>query len=534
MYRLRKREAIDVATIERRGETGGFVAPVPLEEQFVEWGTSLETDVMTSLASLAGERMLFDGDNSTGVGGDLSSSTRLVMRMFGFSGMGATIASMGSTLGLIGRNPSVTVEDGTDRQFLETDFGRRVDAKLHDLLERVAALLEADRDHLLAVAHALETHKTISGEDIEAIVEGHVGPVVDGSKYHDPVMRAELETYHAAVVEAMHAQGRVQRPLPVLPGTLVVSATDEPVPVPAAAWSPPAPGPNGGAADPYGYPPSPPGGGNGYPPHPPSPPNGGQPNGYPPPSAAVTADRGCPTTSRVASAAMPEPLSPTTGLGVLHLFCRPTPAADAEAVIAAVKALRADDHQVVSVATLGHKGDIGFMALGPDLWRLRRFQTEITAAGLAVADSFVSLTELSEYAAGVPDDLKQARLFPQLPPEGKPAFCFYPMSKRRAPDQNWFTLPYDDRKELDVRPRCVGPEVRRAGAAGRHRGHWHRRLGVGGHPLRRAPGRPQGGRLHDALRRGIGDLRRVRSLHHRHGRRRGRGARPPSALGTAG
>ena len=41
-----------------------------------------------------------------------------------------------------------------------------------------------------------------------------------------------------------------------------------------------------------------------------------------------------------------------------------------------------------------------------------------------------------------------ARLHPELPPEGKPAFCFYPMSKRRNDGANWFTLDYDDRKRL--------------------------------------------------------------------------------------
>jgi len=117
-------------------------------------------------------------------------------------------------------------------------------------------------------------------------------------------------------------------------------------------------------------------------------------------------------------------------------------------VISAVKAMQSDDHQVVSVATLGHKADAVFMALGPDLWRLRQFQTELQVAGLVVVDSFVSLTELSEYAQGVPEELRQARLFPNLPPEGKRAFCFYPMSKRRQPGQNWFTLPYEERKEL--------------------------------------------------------------------------------------
>jgi chlorite dismutase len=145
---------------------------------------------------------------------------------------------------------------------------------------------------------------------------------------------------------------------------------------------------------------------------------------------------------------MPDPLSPTTGWGVVHLFCKPGPDVDRDAVLAACKSLEADDHQVVTVAMLGHRADACFMALGPDLWRLRRFQTELTAAGMAIVDSFVSLTEVSEYAAGVPDELKQKRLFPQLPPEGKRAFCFYPMSKRRNVGQNWFTLPFDERTEL--------------------------------------------------------------------------------------
>jgi chlorite dismutase len=145
---------------------------------------------------------------------------------------------------------------------------------------------------------------------------------------------------------------------------------------------------------------------------------------------------------------MPDPLAPTVGQGVLHLFCKVGPLADAAAVTAAVKAAEADDVQVVPAAMLGHKADLGVMALGADLWRLRRLQTDLAAAGLDVVDSYVSLTELSEYAQGVPEEMRQARLHPQLPPEGKAAFCFYPMSKRRGDVSNWFTLPYDDRKEL--------------------------------------------------------------------------------------
>jgi chlorite dismutase len=145
---------------------------------------------------------------------------------------------------------------------------------------------------------------------------------------------------------------------------------------------------------------------------------------------------------------MPDPVSPSVGLGVLHLFCKPTPLVDPELVRSAVKAAEADGDQVVPVALLGHKADLAFMALGPDLWRLRRLQSALQSAGLDVVDSYVSMTELSEYSQGVPDEMKQARLYPRLPPEGKPAWCFYPMSKRRLPEQNWFTLPYDERKEL--------------------------------------------------------------------------------------
>lgn len=145
---------------------------------------------------------------------------------------------------------------------------------------------------------------------------------------------------------------------------------------------------------------------------------------------------------------MPEPLVPSTGLGVLHLFCTATAATDRAAVVAAVKAAEGDDLQVVPVAALGHKADVAFMVLGADIWKLRAFQSAVTAAGLVLVDSYVSLTELSEYAKGLPEHMASARLNPVLPPEGMRAWCFYPMSKRRDPEQNWYALPFEERKEL--------------------------------------------------------------------------------------
>ena len=127
---------------------------------------------------------------------------------------------------------------------------------------------------------------------------------------------------------------------------------------------------------------------------------------------------------------MPEALSPTNGWGVLHLFCTPLPDVDREAVVAAVKALEADDHQVVTRRHARPQGRRRLHGARPRPVAAAPLPDRAAAAGLDVVDSYVSLTELSEYAQGVPDELKQARLYPQLPPEGKPAFCFYPMSKR--------------------------------------------------------------------------------------------------------
>jgi chlorite dismutase len=143
-----------------------------------------------------------------------------------------------------------------------------------------------------------------------------------------------------------------------------------------------------------------------------------------------------------------EPVTPATGWGVLHLFCRPTPLFDAEAVVAGVKSAEDAGLQVVTVSMLGHKADACFLALGPDLRTLRRLQSALQAAGLDVVDSYVSLTEVSEYAQGMPEEMLRARLYPTLPPAGKPAFCFYPMSKRREFQHNWYALPYDARDEL--------------------------------------------------------------------------------------
>jgi chlorite dismutase len=173
-------------------------------------------------------------------------------------------------------------------------------------------------------------------------------------------------------------------------------------------------------------------------------------------------------------------VEPSVGWGVLHLFYKVDRAradADPQAgkrVVDAVQSLVDDGHQALLFVVLGHKADLGVMALGPDLARLQQFQHELAGAPIDLVDSYVSLTELSEYTSTEDDErarleadeglsgpaadarlaawrermahYQEQRIHPELPL--KKAICFYPMSKRRTPATNWYSLPFAERKRL--------------------------------------------------------------------------------------
>jgi cell division protease FtsH len=209
---VQKRNVIDTATIQKGADYLGFVKPIPIEEQFTSWRSEYEADIMVSLASLVGERMFFDGDSSSGVSGDLQNATTISLAMEGLWGMGGQYGSYAATRAPHDAHP---VLDGTDRNVLETEFGRRVEASLGALAERTGDLLAQNRARVLAVGHALELHKTISGQDVTAIINGEEGPVVDGRPYREPEFTAELEAYHLRAVSAHGGDRSLPLPVPV-------------------------------------------------------------------------------------------------------------------------------------------------------------------------------------------------------------------------------------------------------------------------------------------------------------------------------
>ena len=208
---------IDIATIEKGQTFLGFVAPIPPEERFTQWRTEFEADIMVSLASLAGERLFFDGDNSSGVRGDLESATSVAADMEGYWGMGSTIA-FHDVIGRSGRADDMRRQSGrgSESDLLLRTLGQRIEKKLEELLAKAEQILRDNRTQVLAVAHALESHKTVTGEDIEAIIDGRPGPLVDGRVYATPEFAVAAEAYHAQALAAHKGHGVIDVPLPLL------------------------------------------------------------------------------------------------------------------------------------------------------------------------------------------------------------------------------------------------------------------------------------------------------------------------------
>ena len=226
-YRTRQHMEIDLATIEKGSDYLGMVASIPPEDQFTRWRSEFESDILVSLASLAGERMFFDGDSSSGVSGDLESATQVASFMEGFWGMGSTVSSYSTAQRLqVGSPGGPGKREGEKPEaMVRRALADRIEDKLGDLLARAETILTENRAQVLALAHALEIHRTLTGDDVEAVIEGREGETVDGSAYRDEEFAVRLEDYHTAAVGAHHGHSRMPIALP--PGRSTVDGPAE-------------------------------------------------------------------------------------------------------------------------------------------------------------------------------------------------------------------------------------------------------------------------------------------------------------------
>jgi cell division protease FtsH len=234
-YRARHHLVIDIATIEKGGTYLGMVSSIKPDDLFTQWRSEYEADVMVSLASLAGEKMFFAGDSSSGVSADLEGATQIATFMEGYWGMGSTVSSHGVThrVGIAGGGRP-GVGEQKEKDLLKSGLGERIEENLETLLQRTEALLAENWLEVLAVTHALETNKTLTGDDIKAVVDGTPGPLVDGTEYHSPEFAEQAKEYHHRVLIAHQQHAAVEVPLPTLNGQVQprgdLVAADTPAP----------------------------------------------------------------------------------------------------------------------------------------------------------------------------------------------------------------------------------------------------------------------------------------------------------------
>ena len=215
-YRVRQHMEIDIATIEKGSDYLGMVSSIPPDDQFTRWRSEYESDILVSVASLAGERMFFDSDNSSGVSGDLESATTIASLMEGHWGMGSTISSHVSNRRFDLGAPGGAKTGKDDAAQLRTALADRIEANLGTLLIRAEQLLVENRNHVLALAHALETFKTLSGEDVAAVIDQKQGSIIDGRPYANSELMAQIETYHDASLVAHREHRKPDVALPVI------------------------------------------------------------------------------------------------------------------------------------------------------------------------------------------------------------------------------------------------------------------------------------------------------------------------------
>jgi ATP-dependent Zn protease len=215
-WRRRERLSIDTVTIEKGQDFLGLVSSVPDEELYTRWQSDYRSDIAVALASLAGERIFFDGDSTSGVAGDLDQATRLASHMIARWGMGDRITAAPS-LDATGTPP--------DHQAIR----EAVEELLTEIYTDVVATIRRDRHLVLSLAHALEVHRSLSGADALAVLGLRRGTLVDGSTYEQDGAAAALESYHRGMLESRRLGTEAPDPHTILAEITTFEPGDWPV-----------------------------------------------------------------------------------------------------------------------------------------------------------------------------------------------------------------------------------------------------------------------------------------------------------------
>jgi ATP-dependent Zn protease len=188
-------------SIRRRGNSGGHHATMALEERFVDWRSEEIASLIWGLGAMAAEHVFY-GQNTTGVGGDVHSTTYHAVRMVGRHAMGPTHVDL-----------SDRIEDPKQRAKEEKRVTKRFEELGNQIMHRSGGGMLEDDGGLAGVQSDFGKRQLVAGLIGQAFVVAYctVAHNRAGVELVADRLVAAGELYGDAVVELLE-EAQLERP----------------------------------------------------------------------------------------------------------------------------------------------------------------------------------------------------------------------------------------------------------------------------------------------------------------------------------
>ncbi|MBW7883464.1 MAG: ATP-dependent metallopeptidase FtsH/Yme1/Tma family protein [Caldilineaceae bacterium] len=174
---LEHTEGVGKITIISRGQTLGYVMPLPEEDRNLRSRAEYEDTLAGLLAGRIAEELVFH-EPSTGAANDIERVTKLAKAMVTRFGMSDVIGPLQLNPGE--SNPFMGMEIGEQRSYSE-DVARKIDREVRRIVDsayrRAKEILIRRRDQLEAIAQALLEHEVLDRQEFLRLLEGKDLPV---------------------------------------------------------------------------------------------------------------------------------------------------------------------------------------------------------------------------------------------------------------------------------------------------------------------------------------------------------------------
>lgn len=176
---LPKADPVHKVSIIPRGRALGVTMQLPGEDRYGYSRSFLETNLVVLLAGRVAEEIIFD-DITTGAGNDIERASKMARKMVCEWGMSEAIGPL--NVGEQGEEVFIGREWNQSRNYSE-ETARLVDVEVKRIVETARStareLIEGNRELLEKIAASLLERETITGADIDLLIEGKELPPLE-------------------------------------------------------------------------------------------------------------------------------------------------------------------------------------------------------------------------------------------------------------------------------------------------------------------------------------------------------------------